>query len=134
MKLSSLTFSWLVIALLGFGTLGAVVISYLPAATPGFDAPVADGLVLTALYAGIFLFVLGCGALAGYGLRWRRYQTIYLAHHAAVIRQASLAATGATALMALQGLNVLTWWDGTLLIVALILIELSFQVRPGNIK
>lgn len=129
MKLSQLTFSWLVVMLLGFGAFGAVVTSYLPNAREGYDASVADRFAFAALYAGIFLFFLGLAALAGYGLRWQRFQRIYPSHHSAVVRQASLVALGLTLLAMLQGSDVLSWWDGILLIVALILIELSFQVR-----
>ena len=130
MKATHLTFTWLVVALLGFGVVGAVVSSYLPTAQSGVDAPVADTLTLAALYSGLFLFLLGFGVLGGYGWRWRRDHTLYPANHWPVLRQASLTSLGATVLLALQGFKVLTWWDGALLIVALILIELSFQVRP----
>ena len=133
MKLTQLTFSWLVLTLIGFGTYGAVISSYVPTAQTGFDAPVADNLVFGALYSGFFLFVLGATALAGYAIRYRRYQTIYPTHHTPVVRQASLIALAATCLLILAGSGVLTWWDGVLLIFALILIELSFQVRTPSV-
>ena len=130
MKMSQITFTWLVIGLLGFGVFGAITTSYLPTSQVGIEAPVADGFILASLYAGLFLFLLGASVLAGYGWRWRRDQTIYPSHHWPILRQSSLIALAGTFLLALSGYQVLTWWDGVLLLVALILIELSFQVRP----
>lgn len=132
--MAKLIFSWLVVTLLGFGIIGAVVLSTVPRPIEGVDVTAADGLTFAALYAGLFLFVLGLVVLIGYEWRWQVRQTIYPADHWQVLRQAALVALGSTFLMVLKGLHVLTWWDGALLVIALALIELSFRVRPTVLR
>ena len=130
-KLRSILFSWFVLSLIGLGMIVAIITSYLPKNDPNLTNQVADAFVFVALYAGVFLFSLGLMIFAGYGLRWLRLRAVYPAWHWPVFRQASLIAIGLTALLALRGVAVLSWWDASLLIVALILVELSFRVRPN---
>jgi hypothetical protein len=48
------------------------------------------------------------------------------------LRQGMLLALLATALLILQGLRMLLWWDGLLTVAGIFLIELYFISRDGN--
>jgi hypothetical protein len=133
MKLGRTLYSWLVVALIGFGVVGAIETSYLPQANDQYANPVADGLVFASLYAGMFLFILGLGVVAGYGWRWMKDKGMYPVSRWEIIRQASLAALGVVAIFALRGYHVFSWWDAILLVVALVLVEFSFRVKRTEI-
>lgn len=132
MKQRKVLFGWLVCCLVGFGVVGAIQTSFLPESNPDYSNQVADNLVFMSLFAGFFLFLLGLGVLLGYGGRWAFYRGMYPISRWEVVRQASLAAIGLTALLALRGYNVFTWWDAVLLVVALLLVEFSFRVKKVN--
>lgn len=122
-------FGWLTLTLLGLGTVGAIISSYFPKPLEGVNQPVATNTTFIVLYLAVFAFVLGLCALAGYSFRYSAQKTIFPTDHYPVIRQAVLIALGAVALLILQGLRVLSWWDAVLLIIALLLVELSFRAK-----
>lgn len=129
MKKAQILYGWLVLALVGVGVVGAVVTNYLPEAGGGFSNQVADGLVFSSLYAGIFLIVLGLAAIVDYIVRWTTVRSMYPIARWEVVRQASLFAVGVTSVLALRGYHVFSWWDAALLGAALVLVELSFHVK-----
>lgn len=131
MKFTSILFTWLVFLLLGVATIVAVVTSYLPSNQSNYTTQIADDMVFTGLYAGVFIAVLGLSGLIGYGLRWLSVRRVTGRDYWPIARHAVLVAILATSLLALQGFRVLSWWDGILLVVALILVELSFRVKPA---
>lgn len=129
MTMSQRVFGWLTLTLLGLGVVGAIITSYLPVELASSSRPIADTEVLVTLYAGLFGFVLGSGVLIGYLVRFQTQKTVYLTDHWPVFRQAVLISIAIVTALALQGMRVLSWWDGILLIVALALVELSFRAR-----
>jgi len=129
MTMSQRTFGWLTLMLLGVGTVGAITSSYLPVALPGSTRPIADSSIMITLYVGLFAFVLGLGVLTGYLVRYQAQKTIFSTDHWPVFRQASLISIAIVAAFVLQGMRVLSWWDGILLVIALVLVELSFRAR-----
>ncbi len=131
MKLGRILYSWLVVTLIGVGVVGAIVTSYLPRSNQQYSNAVADGMVFASLYAGIFLIVLGLAVICGYSWRSWREKGMYPIAGLEVIRQASLLAVGVTAILALRGYRVFSWWDVILLVVALALVELSFRVKQA---
>lgn len=129
MILAHRLYYWTVVMLIGFGTIGIISCSYLPDRLEGYTQPVADQTVWAAFYAGIFLCLLGFSNLVGYGIRWLPKHALSTPLHSHILRQSTLIAVGLTVLVILQGYQVLSWWDSLLLIIALLLVELSFQTR-----
>ncbi len=125
-------FAWFVLHVIGLAVIVSIVTSFLPQPIDGYTGQIADSLTFAALYAGVFSYVLSSTILLGYGWRWWRHRTVYPTDHWPVSRQATLGAIGATAIVALQGFQVLTVWDGVLLIVALFLVEISFHVKTTS--
>lgn len=129
MTIGKLIFVWFVLALLGVGIVGGILTSYLPESNQAFANQVADGGILAALYAGLFVLILGMGMCLAYYRHWRHDGIVSTTHHWPALRQTTLVAIGVTALVALQGFGVLSWLDGILLAISLILVELSFRVK-----
>ena len=127
--ISRLTFLWFVLGLLGIGIVGGIITSYLPARLEAYASPAADGPIFAALYAGVFVAILGLAMCGSYYLHWRHAGAVTSHTHWGALRQTTLLAVGITTLLALQGFGVLSWLDGTLLIIALGLVELSFRVK-----
>ena len=50
------------------------------------------------------------------------------------LRQGCILSIALTGLLILKGLNVLDWWVGVPLIIAILLLELFFQTTPPQIK
>lgn len=132
MTLRARIFSYLTLTLLSLGVLGAIISSYLPTQIVGSTRPIATNSIFFVLYTSFFGFFLGIGSLMGYAFRYSSQKTIYPSEHWPVFRQATLIAVGLVAALILQGMRVLTWWDGVLLIIALGLVELSFRTRPTS--
>lgn len=129
MKLGRVLYGWFVVMLVGIGTVGAVITSYLPQANQPYTNQVADSFVFASLYAGIFLIVLGLATIVGYTFRRLRSDGLHMLSNWEVVRQGSLASIGVTAVAILRGYHVFSWWDATLLAAALVLVELSFHVK-----
>jgi hypothetical protein len=129
MKLQQTLYGWFVLTLIGVGVVGAIQTSYLPAADNRYSNPVIDQGVILSLYAGYFILAFGLASLIGYGWRSWRGRGLVSWPRLVILRQASLVAIGVTAILALLGYEVFTWWDAILLVVALGLVELSFRVK-----
>lgn len=123
------SYAWFTLMLVGLGMAGAMMASYLPLAMSDRAETVISPWSQLVLYLGFFFFFWGLGVLIGYLVRWLKERIIYPSDHRTVNRQAVLLALGLTTLMVLLGMNVLTWWDGLLLVIALTLVEISFHTR-----
>lgn len=125
-------FGWLVTTLLGLGVTGAIMTSYLPARDGAFSTQTADGSIFTALYAAVFLLLLGLGMCLAWYLQSRSLTGQTIAGNWRALRQSTLVAIGLTILLALRGFDVLSWLDAGLLVTALVLVELSFHVKSTS--
>lgn len=93
------------------------------------DAGVAGVLFF---YLTLFCAVAGSLTLLGYGLRRRITKTrVVLAHLQPAFRQGLLLAGLLVVALVLQSMRLLSGWNGALLIVAVVLLELFFQSRKG---
>lgn len=91
--------------------------------------PYEGGISALVLFmAVLFLALVGASTLPGYYLRaWlsksREHNKFYLT----ALRQGILLSIGIVGLLLLQAMEVLAWWDGLLLVGALVLLELFFR-------
>ena len=87
-------------------------------------------MALAAFYGSLFFGLVGTLTLIGYYGRVlaSRGEVIY-ANIGVSFRQAVLIAFAVVALLILQSFRLLTWWDGGLLVVAIMLLELYFRAK-----
>jgi len=125
MKLKQALFSLFAITLLAFG--GWVTILF------NVDPNRADNFIFAALYASLFLFIMGILSFIGFGIRilLSNREVIY-AHLAPSVRQATLVAFALVGLLFLQSLRVLSVIDAGAFILAVLLIELFFRAKPKS--
>ena len=90
----------------------------------------STALALPFFFGSIFFAVVGTLALVGFYLRvWFGSGAIYSAHISIALRQAILVACALCFALLFQILKILTWWDGTLIVTALLLIEIYFSAQ-----
>ena len=125
MRLRKALFSLFTVTLLAFG--GWLTILF------NIDPTKNDRLMLTILYASIFLFVMGLLTFIGFGIRvlLSNREVIY-AHFVPSFRQAIFIAAGLIGLLFLQSLRVLSPIDAGAFVLAIILLELFFRAKPKN--
>lgn len=111
-----------VLAVIGWTTLAITVMRLDP-----FNS---TALALPFFFGSVFFAVVGTLALIGFYLRvWFGSGEIYSAHISIALRQAVLVAGAVCFALLFQILKILTWWDGTLIVAALLLIEIYFSAQ-----
>lgn len=125
MKLKQALFSLFTITLLAFGGWLTILFNVNPLN--------ADRFMHIALYASLFLFILGIATFIGYGVRvlLSNREVVY-AHFPASLRQGTLLAFVLVGLLFLQSLRVLSVIDAAAFILAVFLIELFFRAKPAR--
>ena len=90
----------------------------------------ADSLNLSFFFISLFFALLGTFALLGFYFRvkWGNLDAIY-AYLGISLRQAIWFSLCIVGLLILQAFRVLTWWDGALLVSAILLFELFFRTK-----
>lgn len=123
MKLKNALFSLFTFTLLAFG--GWMTILF------NVDPGKADRFIFIALYACLFMFLLGVLTFIGFGIRilLSNREVIY-AHFPVSVRQATLVALAIVGLLFLQSLRVLSWIDGLAFVLAVLLLEMFFRAKP----
>lgn len=123
MGLKQTLFSIFSVTLLAFG--GWLTILF------NVDPTKGDRFVFVALYASIFLFVMGIASFIGFGIRvlLSKREVIYQ-HLVPAVRQGTLIGLACIGLLFLQSLRVLSVVDAAAFIVAIFLLELFFQAKP----
>lgn len=125
MKLKQNLFSLFAITLLSFG--GWLTILF------NVDPAHADRFVFIALYASLFLFILGVLTFAGFGIRilLSNREVIYN-HFTPSLRQGTLVAFTLIGLLFLQSLRVLSVIDAGAFVLAILLLELFFRAKTNT--
>ncbi len=122
MKLKQSLFSLFTITLLSFG--GWLTILF------NTDPLDADTLIFVALYASLFLFIMGVASFIGFGIRiLLSNREILYAFFGPSVRQGTLIALALTGLLFLQSLRVLSAIDAGAFLLAIGLIELFFRAK-----
>ena len=122
MKLKQSLFSLFTITLLSFGGWLTILFNTNPLE--------ADTLIFVALYASLFLFIMGLASFIGFGIRvlLSNREVVY-AHFSPSVRQGTLLALALTGLLFLQSLRVLSAIDAGAFLLAIGLIELFFRAK-----
>jgi len=96
-----------------------------------FVNPAADGLLGQAMFfASLFFFTTGIATLFLFWLRRTFSKSGELEAGIGIsFRQGALIALAVCALFLLQGFRLLVWWDGGIVVVGTLLIELWFLSR-----
>ena len=80
-------------------------------------------------FSSLFIALLGFFTFLGYFIRLRIVKHILHSHLIESIRQGILLSLAAVGLLLLQTARVLTWWDGILLVSAILLLEFYFRTK-----
>lgn len=109
-------------AIFGWASWGVVVNKLSPYISP------VPALVL--FYLSVFIAMTATFTLFGYYLRvWLNKHEVYSQHINIALRQGVLLSVIMCTGLVFQRLRVLTWWDGLLLVLIIILIEFYFMAR-----
>ena len=85
-------------------------------------------------YSSFFLFWLALFGLIGFYLKvWATNREIIFAHLTPTLRQGALISLLLTGWLFLLLIDVLNWWVGVLLALAVLMIELSFRKSKTNL-
>ena len=85
---------------------------------------------LVAFYVSLFFASIGTLTLVGFYLRvWFSKNEILFAHVNPSFRQAILLSVILVGSLVLQAFKLLTWWDGALFVLSIVLIEFYFLSR-----
>lgn len=111
-----------IIAILGWITVAFIVFIT--------DPYLTDIRIFVAFFTCLLIGLIGLFTLIGYFVRLAisRKEVIY-AHIGVSLRQAILISLILVGLLLLQSTQVLNWWDGTLLVAAILLLELYFRAK-----
>lgn len=89
-----------------------------------------NALGLVAFYVSLFFASVGTLTLVGFYLRvWFSKNEILFAHVNPSFRQAILLSIILVGSLVLQSFKMLTWWDGALFVLCIVLIEFYFLSR-----
>lgn len=95
-----------------------------------YASPEKGSITVVLYYLSIFFFLLGLSAIVGFlTRRWWMHNEVLFENVKISIRQALLFAGFICGLLALSAMRLLTWWDGLILGISFLLIELYFKTR-----
>lgn len=94
------------------------------------DPFVADSSGIASFFVSFFLGFFGLIIMILMLIRSKLYSVAELYEKMPmIVRQSFLISFGLTALLGMQSMRVLEWWTGTMLVIILILIEISFYIN-----
>lgn len=94
------------------------------------DRDVADFITISAFFGSLFLWLAGFLTLIIFYLRvWFSNKEVVFSNLPISIRHAILIALIIVGLLALNALQVLTWWDAGMYLVVVVLLELFFRSK-----
>lgn len=81
-------------------------------------------------FVSLFFFLVGIAAISGFYFRkWWTHNELIFENVKISTRQAILFSFFCLALLALSAARLLNWWDGVILAVSFVLIEMYFKTR-----
>ena len=90
----------------------------------------ADFISIASFFISLFFAIAATLTAIIFFFRGRKENDDSLARKLGVsFRHSSLIALAACGLLVLQAFRILTWWDGVLLVIAILLIEMYFRSR-----
>lgn len=122
MSRSLYLFGIFIAATFGWASWGVVINKLSPYVSPG--------PALIFFYTSLFISLTATFALFGYYLRvWLNKHEVYSQHINIALRQGMLLSIIMCTGLVFQRLRVLTWWDGLLLVLIMILVEFFFMAK-----
>lgn len=122
MSRSLYLFGIFIAAAFGWASWGVVINKLSPYVSP------TPALVF--FYTSLFISLTATFALFGYYLRvWLNKHEVYSQHINIALRQGMLLSMIMCTGLVFQRLRVLTWWDGLLLVLIMILVEFFFMAK-----
>lgn len=122
MSRSLYLFGIFIASVFGWASWGLVIHKLSPYESP---AP-----ALTLFYTSLFIALTATFALLGFYLRvWLNRDEVYFQHINIALRQGVLLSIIMCTGLLFQRLRVLTWWDGLLLVLIMILVEFYFMAK-----
>ncbi|HLB95318.1 MAG TPA: hypothetical protein VJK26_00195 [Patescibacteria group bacterium] len=107
---------------LSFGLVSLILFNINP-----YQSPV---WMIIIFYLVFFLFWLGLFGIIGFYLKiWAVNREVIFGHILPTLRQSAFIGFGFTGLLFLFQIKVLSWWVGTLFVLAIVLIEMYFRKR-----
>lgn len=85
---------------------------------------------ITLYFVSLFLFIMGMMAISGFYFRkWWTHNELIFENIKISVRQAILFSLFILSLLALSAMRLLNWWDGIILGVSFVLVEMYFKTR-----
>lgn len=95
-----------------------------------FASPEKGIITIVIYYLSLFFFVLGIMAIIGFLIRrWWMHNEVLFENVKISIRQAFLVSGFLISLLLLSAMRLLTWWDGLIMAISFVLIEMYFKTR-----
>lgn len=120
--LKNYIFSIFIVSLVSIGTWLMILFNYNPYKS--------DIVTIIAFYTSLLLWVTGIFSLIGSYIRTKTINhDLIQSDLFAVFRQSLFISLAFVGILIMQTLKVLTWWDGILLVLAILLLELFFRTK-----
>jgi amino acid transporter len=95
-----------------------------------FTSPDRGLVAISFYYIALFFFVMGLTTLIlFYAHKWWHHNEVSLPIVKGALRQGVLLSVFLISLLVLSSMQLLTWWDGAILAISFILLELFFKAR-----
>jgi amino acid transporter len=93
-------------------------------------SPEKSMVTIIAFFVSLFFFLFGLATAIGFYLRrWWMHNEVLFANVKVAVRQGFLVSAFFCTLLILSATRLLTWWDGVILAISFLLIELYFKTR-----
>jgi amino acid transporter len=95
-----------------------------------FATPDQGAITIIVYYLSLFFFLFGITAIVNFLIRrWWMHNEVLFDNVKTSIRQSVLFSGLILSLLALSAMRLLTWWDGLIMGISFMLIELYFKTR-----
>jgi amino acid transporter len=95
-----------------------------------FTSPEKGMITIIVYYLSLFFFLFGVTAIVNFLIRrWWMHNEVLFDNVKTSIRQSVLFAGLILSLLTLSAMRLLTWWDGLIMVISFLLIELYFKTR-----
>ena len=95
-----------------------------------FTSPDSGSVTIGFYYIALFLFLMGLSTLVIFYIqKWWKHNEVSFVVVKNALRQGFLFSLFLNSLLLLSSMQLLTWWDGVILAICIVLIEIFFKSR-----
>jgi amino acid transporter len=95
-----------------------------------FSSPEKGLVTIVLYYVSVFFFAFGLAGMIGFTIRrWWMHNEMLFENVKISVRQGILLSGFLASLLALSAMRLLTWWDGLILAISFLLVEMYFKTR-----